>query len=188
MKKSFYFLSLLLLIISLPLSAKAESALGIGPVGNIFVVDSSPELDPGIGGQFYFDYRWSPQFSTQIGAMVTVQDGKGNNAGDNDIMLLGIPTFDLKFYLLSSPSRWDPYGFIGMGLYTLTEGSADNGTVAFGVGANLGLGCDYYISERFSVGLALVFRSIGLIDDVGGKNKGKALFPLSLTGGVAYHF
>jgi len=41
-------------------SAAGNFSVGLGPVGNVYVVDSNPELDPGIGGYVYFDYRWSP--------------------------------------------------------------------------------------------------------------------------------
>jgi hypothetical protein len=169
-------------------SSAGNYSVGIGPIGNIYVVDSNPELDLGVGGYLYFDYRWSPQFSTQFGVVVTTQDGTGISAGDNGIEFLGIPTFDLKFYILSEPSRWDPYGLIGMGVYAVSEGSRNNGTWALGIGANLGLGTDFYITERISVGLAAVFRSIGLIDSTSGANNGTALFPFSMMGNVAYHF
>jgi len=169
-------------------SAAGNYSVGLGPVGNVYVVDTNPELDPGIGGYVYFDYRWSPQFSTQFGVIVTTQDGTGISSGDNGIEFLGIPTFDLKFYILSEPSRWDPYGLIGMGVYATTEGSVNNGTWAVGIGANLGLGTDFYITEKWSVGLAFVFRSIGLITDTSGSNNGTALFPFSMMGNVAYHF
>ncbi|MFA4873964.1 MAG: outer membrane beta-barrel protein [bacterium] len=169
-------------------NAGGNFSVGIGPVGNIFVVESNPELSPGIGGYVYFDYRWSPQFSTQFGVLVTTEDGQGISSGDDGIEFLGIPTFDLKFYILSNPSRWDPYGLIGLGVYAVSEGSNKNGTFAIGVGADIGLGTDFYISERFSVGLAAIFRSIGLIDSTGGSNNGTALFPFSMMGNVAYHF
>lgn len=169
-------------------SSGGNFSVGIGPAGNVFVVDSNPELGPGVGGYLYFDYRWSPQFSTQFGVLVTTEDGTGPSRGDDNIGFLGIPTFDLKFYVLSNPSRWDPYGLIGMGVYALTEGSAVNGTKAVGVGASLGLGSDFYISERFSVGLAFVFRSIGLIDSTNAHYNGTALFPFSMMGNIAYHF
>lgn len=169
-------------------SAAGNFTIGLGPVGNVFIVDTLPELDPGVGGYLYFDYRWSPQFSTQFGVLVTTEDGTGRSNGDNGIEFLGIPTFDLKFYILSNPSRWDPYGLIGIGVYAITEGSADNGTKAVGVGANVGLGFDYYVSERFSIGLAAVFRSIGLIDSTGPGNNGTASFPFSMMGNMAYHF
>ncbi len=168
--------------------AGGNYSFGIGPVGNIFAIDANPEMDPGVGGYLFFDYRWSPQFSTQFGVMVTTEDGKGISAGDNGIEFLGIPTFDLKFYILSEPSRWDPYGLIGMGIYAVSEGSADNGTFAVGVGANLGIGTDFYLTERWSLGMTAIFRSIALIDSVGGGNKGKAIFPVSVMGNVAYHF
>ncbi len=193
MKKGLLILCAVISIATFSHTAMAESAagnftVGLGPVGNIYVVDSRPQLDPGVGGYVFFDYRWSPQFSTQFSVIVTTQDGTGISNGDNGIEFLGIPTFDLKFYLLSTPSRWDPYGLIGMGVYAVTEGTAKNGTTAVGIGANLGLGTDFYITERFSVGLSAIFRSIGLIDSVSGNNNGTALFPFSLMGNVAYHF
>jgi opacity protein-like surface antigen len=169
-------------------TAGGNYSVGLGPVGNIYVVDSNPELDPGVGGYLYFDYRWSPQFSTQFGVIVTTQDGTGISAGDGGIEFLGIPTFDLKFYIFSEPSRWDPYGLIGIGVYAVTEGSQNNGTWALGVGADIGIGTDFYITEKWSVGLAAIFRSIGLIDSTGGPNNGTALFPFSMMGNVAYHF
>ncbi len=186
-------LAALLLLAGLGRPAHAETAsgnytVGIGPFGNIYVVDSAPELSPGIGGYLFFDYRWSPQFSTQFGVMVGVQDGKGISSGDDNILFMGIPTFDLKFYILTNPSRWDPYGLIGVGFYAVTEGSADNGTTAFGIGADLGIGTDFYITERFSVGVSAIFRSIGLIDSTSGGRNGTALFPFSMQGNFAYHF
>lgn len=169
-------------------STAGNFSVGLGPAGSIFLVDSQPDMDPGYGGYVFFDYRWSPQFSTQVSILVTTQDGTGRNDGDNGIEFLGMPTFDLKFFLFSEPSRWDPYGLIGIGIYAISEGSADNGTVAVGMGADIGLGVDYYISERFSVGLSAIFRAMGLIDSVGGDDNGRAQFPLSLLGNVAYHF
>lgn len=170
-------------------TAAGNYSVGLGPVGNIFVVDSDPELDPGIGGYVYFDYRWSPQFSTQFSVIVTTEDGTGISAGDDGIEFLGIPTFDLKFYLFANKeTRWDPYGLIGVGFYALSEGTAGNGTLAFGIGADLGLGFDFYVSERFSLGFATVFRAIGFIDSIGGNKNGTSEFPVSLMANVAYHW
>ncbi|MFH0799258.1 MAG: outer membrane beta-barrel protein [Pseudomonadota bacterium] len=169
-------------------AAGGNFSVGAGPAGNIFVVDSTPELGQGVGGYLYFDYRWSPQFSTQFGVLLTTQDGTGPSNGDDGVILMGVPTFDLKFYILSNPSRWDPYGLIGMGIYAITKGSAGNGTRGVGIGADLGLGTDYYVSERFSVGLAGVFRSIGIITSMNAHNNGTALFPFTMMGNIAYHF
>jgi outer membrane protein W len=169
-------------------AAGGNFSVGGGPVGNVFIVDSNPDLNPGAGGYLFFDYRWSPQFSTQFGFMISDQDGTGISKGDDDILLMGFPTFDLKFYMLSNPSRWDPYALIGMGIYILTEGSVSNGTKAVGIGANLGLGFDYYVSEKLSLGLGAIFRSIGLIDSTNSTNNGTALFPFTMLGNIAYHF
>lgn len=191
MKRIFVLASIILMASISYAHAEASAgnfSVGLGPMGNVYVVDTNPELDPGVGGYIYFDYRWSPQFSTQFGVLVTDQDGTGISKGNNDIVLLGIPTFDLKFYILSTPNRWDPYALIGMGVYAIAEGSARSGGTAVGIGANLGLGTDYYVTEKFSFGLAAIFRSIGLIDSTTGPNNGKALFPFSMMGNVAYHF
>jgi len=188
MKKTIIVLSILFITL---VCAKAHAqyyTFGIGPVGNIFAVDTSPELDPGIGGLIFFDYRWSPQLSTQISIIVTTEDGKSANNGDDGIEFLGIPTFDIKYYLVSSVSRWDPYVLVGVGLYALSEGTRVDGTPAFGVGSNVGLGCDYYFNDRWSAGLTASFRSIALIDSTSGNNNGRAIFPVSLTGNIAYHF
>ena len=182
---------LLVVVVLMSVGTKAYAqyyTVGVGPVGNIFVVDSNPQLSPGIGGYLFFDYRWSPQLSTQISVMVTTEDGEGVSNGDNGIEFLGIPTFDIKYYLISSVSRWDPYLLVGVGVYAISEGSRDNGTMAVGVGANIGMGCDFYFNDRWSTGLTASFRSIGLIDSTKGTNNGKALFPVSLMGNVAYHF
>jgi outer membrane protein W len=177
-------------------AAAAESApgaagnfsFGIGPVGNIFVIDGSPELSPGVGGYLFFDYRWSPQFSTQFSVIVTTEDGKGISEGNDGIVWLGMPTFDLKFYILSEPSRWDPYGLIGVGGFAVTNGSKDDGTFAIGIGSDLGIGTDFYLTEKLSLGLTAMFRAIALIDSPSGKNQTKAIFPVSLMGNIAYHF
>ena len=163
-------------------------SFGLGPIGNIFVVDSNPELSPGVGGFVFFDYRWSPQFSTQFSFLISMEDGKGRSKGDDNIDFFGIPTFDLKFFVLSTPSRWDPYGLVGVGIFLINEGSQNNGTKAFGIGADLGLGTDFYITEKFSVGLTAIFRSIGFIDSTSSGQNGTSLFPLSLMGNLAYHF
>lgn len=162
-------------------------AIKFGPMGNIYIVDRDTQLDPGVGGFVAFDYRFHTNFSAEVGAFVSLQDGAGISEGDNNILFLGVPTFDLKYYFLAE-SRWDPYALLGFGFYVLTEGSTDNGTTAIGVGSNLGLGLDYYFTERISVGIAAIFRAVALIQSFSGEHNGSALFPFSMTGNVAFHF
>lgn len=180
---------LVVVLILLPVTMHAENfTFGLGPVGNIFIVDARPELGPGIGGHLYFDYRWSPQLSTQVTLIVTTEDGEGISNGDKGIEFLGIPSFDLKYYLLSSESHWDPYVMMGVGVYAISEGTTSNGTFAVGFGANVGLGLDYYLTEKWSIGGSASFRSIGLIDKTSGSNNGTAIFPFSMAGNVGFHF
>jgi len=162
-------------------------AIKFGPMGNIYIIDRDTELDPGIGGFLAFDYRFHANLSAEIGGSFAWQDGTGISAGDNNIFLIGAPTFDLKYYFLTS-SRWDPYALLGFGLFILTEGSNNNGSTAFGIGSNLGLGVDYYITEHVSVGVSAIFRAIALIQSFSGDHSGSALFPFSMIGSIGYHF
>ncbi len=187
MKKIVLCLTIVALLVAANASAE-NFTVGVGPVGNIFVVDTRPELNPGIGGQFFFDYRWSPQISTQFSVIVTTQNGKGISSGDDSIIFFGIPSIDLKYYLMSNESHWDPYLMVGVGFYLVSEGSQNNGSQGVGIGANAGLGCDYFLSEKWSVGASGSFRSIGLITSTTGSNNGTAVFPFTMTGYVGFHF
>jgi outer membrane protein W len=140
-----------------------------------------------VGGFVYFDYRFAPHFSTQFTFGISMQDGAGPNAGDNSLLLLPLPKFDLKYYVLESSSRIDPYMMVGLGLFLLTEGSRSDGSTAFGFGANAGLGVDVYFSPAVSANLAINFTSIGMVGHLGGNN-GSGLFPLTTSGGIGFHF
>lgn len=157
-------------------------AVGIGPAGNLYVTDRRPELDPGIGALVYFDYRWSPDLSTTATVMMLTQDGDDRDAGQNNIIFMGIPTFDIKYYWINNPSRWDPFASIGVGYYVVTHGSAGRG-IASGMGAQVGVGFDYYITSRLSFGISGAFRSIALL---GSGSSGS--FPLSFDGRFGFHF
>lgn len=163
-------------------SASGNYTIGIGPIGNFNFTNRRPEMSPGVGAIIYFDYRWSPELSTTASVMMLVEHGKDRDAGQNNIIFMGIPTFDIKYYFIRNPSRWDPYASVGIGYYVLTNGSIRRG-MASGLGAQLGGGVDYYISSRFSAGLAAQFRSIAML---GSGSTGN--FPLSLNGNFGFHF
>jgi len=181
--------SLLVLILSTPITLMAENfTLGIGPIGNIFVVDANPELGIGVGGQVFLDYRWSPRLSTQFSVLVSSQDGEGASNGDNGIEFLGIPTVDVKYYVTYNESHWDPYVLIGVGLYAVSEGTIANGTPAIGMGGNAGVGVDYYFNQKISAGFSGIFRSVGLIGGTSGANSGSGIFPFQMSGYLGWHF
>lgn len=159
-----------------------------GGMGNIYVVDARPQLDPGVGGYFAFDYRWAPELSTTFSVLVTTQDGTGISAGNNNILVFGIPTVDFKYYPIPEASHFDPFLMAGVGFYLVSDGSNGTGTQAAGMGAQAGLGCDFYFTQKLSFQAQGVFRSIALIDAVSGTNNGTAIFPFSLQGGLSYHF
>lgn len=175
-------------LLAAPVEARRGFAIGLGPLGNIYVIDTVPVMDPGIGGYTYFGYRFIEQLAFQAGFLITTQGGTNVSAADNGILFLGMPTLDLKYYFLTGEPAFDPYVSIGTGFYILTEGNISNDTGGVGVGANLGLGVDYYLSERISIGLEGVFRTIGIISDLGTPSNSRAIFPYSLMANIAFHF
>lgn len=189
MKKLIFVALLTLLSIPIhPAEARQGFAVGIGPVGNIYLIDTIPIMDPGIGGHVFFNYRFADQFAFETSFIITTQDGTNVSAGDNGMLFLGMPTFDFKYYFLKNDPRFDPFAAVGVGLYWLTEGSTGNSTGGLGLGAQLGLGFDFYITDRISTGFQGMFRSIGLITNFGTPSASTAIFPFSLQGNVAFHF
>lgn len=172
-----------------PIAVHAENmSVGIGPTGQFFLIDGNPQLGPGLGGHIFFDYRWAPQVSTQFTFHVTTENGKNGNAGDNDILFFTIPAITFKYYFIRDGGRFDPYGSLGVGLYMTSEGSRSDGTLAFGFGANAGLGFDCYLTPQLSAKLESTFHSIGMINALRGNNNGAGLFPITAAGSIAFHF
>jgi hypothetical protein len=186
------FLVLAAVLSSLLLAPRADArqgfAVGVGPAGNIYLIDTVPVMDPGIGGHVFFDYRFAEQFSFTTSFLITTQNGTNVSKGDNGMLFLGMPTFDFKYYFLKNDPKFDPYAAVGVGLYWLTEGSVGNSTGGVGLGAQLGLGFDYYFTDVVSAGFEGLFRSIGLITNFGTPSASTAIFPFSLLGNVAFHF
>jgi len=182
----------ILLVVALfrpePAEARRGFAIGLGPVGNFYTVNTIPIMKPGGGGYTYFDYRFSDELAFQVGFMITVQNGRNVSSGDNGIIFLGMPTIALKYFFLRGQPRFDPYLSLGTGLYILTEGSIGNDTGGVGVGTNLGAGFDFYVNNTISLGMETVFRTIGIISDFGTPSASAAIFPFTLTGNVAFHF
>lgn len=171
-----------------PALARQGFAIGMGPIGNIYLIDTIPVMDPGVGGHVFFNYRFAEQVSFETSFLMTTQDGTDVSANDGGILFFGMPTFDVKFYFLTGDPRFDPFVATGLGLYWVTEGSTGNSTGGIGLGAQLGLGFDYYFTDQVSAGFAGVFRSIALITNLGTPSASTAIFPYSLLGNVAFHF
>lgn len=189
MKKRILMLTAVSLLVAAPAAeARQGFAVGLGPIGNIYLIDTIPVMDPGIGGHVFFNYRFQEQFAFETSFLITTQGGANVSAGDNGILFLGMPTFDLKYYFLKDDPRFDPYVGVGLGLYWLTEGSVANSTGGLGLGAQLDVGVDFYLTSAISLGFEGVFRSIGLITNFGTPSASTAIFPYSLLGNVAFHF
>ncbi|MDO8462189.1 MAG: outer membrane beta-barrel protein [Deltaproteobacteria bacterium] len=162
--------------------------VGFGPIGNFYLIDTTPIMDPGIGGYVYFDYRFHPQVAFETSFFISSQDGTNISKGDGNILLLGIPTFDIKLYFREGNPSFDPYATTGIGVYILTEGTVANSTGGAGMGAQVGLGFDYYLTSMISLGMQGTFRSVSVISDFGTPSKSAAIFPYSVHGNVSFHF
>lgn len=192
MKKTRFLLLVFLGLLFIPNSLFARSSydktVGIMALGNVQLFDSAPLMDFGFGGGAFFDYRFNQRFSLTVDSWFTLHDGrKGSN--DNGFAFLGIPTTTLKLYILDNDvSRWDPYIGIGLGIYALTEGSVDNGTSGAGLGAQLEVGVNYYLSNAFSLGVSGVFRSVAIVSFDQDPTEALAIVPYTLMARIGYHF
>ncbi len=165
--------------------ARQGFSLGAMGLGNFFLTNGGPNLDIGPGGGLLFDYRFNQRWSIETDLFFSFHDGEGNNAGDNNMILLGVPSIELKFYLRGQEAKIDPYVLAGLGFYVLTEGSVKNNSGGFGLGGNIGIGSDFYVLDRLSLGIAIKFRPIALIQ---GNSASAGLINLGAIGNIAWHF
>jgi len=171
--------------------ARPEKKMTVGFIGlgNIQLVDTRTNLDPGPGGGAFFDYRFNQRFSLTVDAWASTHDGTGGSDGDDNLVLMGIPNFTIKMYFMDDESsKWDPYAGIGIGVYALTEGSVPNGSNGVGLGGRVDVGCDYHFTQLISAGFAGSFHSAGIISNLdGGNNSSQAIIPFTLAGRLGFH-
>jgi outer membrane protein with beta-barrel domain len=166
-------------------NAREGFSVGAQGLGNFFLTNGGPNLDIGPGGGLFFDYRFNQRWSIETDLFFSFHDGEGAFKGDNNMLLLGVPTVELKFYFRGHESSIDPYALAGLGVYVLTEGSINNNSSGFGLGGNIGLGSDFYVMPRLSLGVAVKFRPIALIQ---ANNASAGLINLGAIGSIAWHF
>lgn len=156
--------------------------------GSIPLVDTLPNVDLGIGGGAYFDYRMNQRFSVTLEAFAITQDGTSRSNGEGSIEFMGIPTVTFKIYFMDEGSKLDPYAGIGVGFFLLTEGNLSDSTGGAGLGAQVEVGLDYLLNDHLSVGVAGTFRSVGLITKLSGAANATTYMPYTLLGKIGYHF
>lgn len=190
--KKIIFLFVVFLLLSHVTHARPSKnkTLGVMGMGNIQLLNSIPQLDPGPGGGAYFDYRFNQRFAVMVDAWATTHDGGGPSENENSVQILGIPTFTIKLYFMDDEaSRFDPYAGIGIGAYALTEGNVENGSNGIGLGAHIDVGFDYQFTEVLSAGFSGVFRSTALIANLNSSgNNTLAMIPFSLVTRLGFHF
>ncbi len=184
MKKILLTLTLFIFTFSFAHAREGNSISLLG-VGNFFLTDSHPDLKIGPGGGLGIDFRFNQHWALNGDFFFSMHDGSGLSAADDSVWLLGIPSINMKFYPMAEESSIEPYISAGLGVYIVTEGDVSDNSGGVGVGAQLGIGADFYVTEKISLGLAAQFRSIGLIQ---GNSQSEALINFSMLGNVAFHF
>ncbi len=153
--------------------------------GNFQLTDTFPDLDIGGGGGVAFDYRFNQHWAIATSLSVFSHDGEGASRGDDGMLLLSVPNIDLKFYFFGSEHRIDPYATAGIGINVLTGGSRGDNSGGAGMGAQIGVGADFYLNNWFSLGILTQLHTVGLIRD---NSQSSALIFLRATGNFAFHF
>jgi hypothetical protein len=153
--------------------------------GNFQLTNTFPDLNTGAGGGVAFEYRFNQHWGLQTSLSVFSHDGEGVSQGDNGILLLSIPNIDLKFYFRKAEHNFDPYASAGIGIDVLTGGSQGDNSGGAGLGAQVGVGSDFYLMPWLSLGIATQFRTVGLIR---GQNQSSALIFLTALGNFTFHF
>ena len=178
-------IALSLLLFSLKTEARQGWSVGALGTGNFFLTRSNPDLQIGPGGGLFFEYRFNQRWGLETDFFISFHDGQNASSGDNNIYFLGVPTIELKFYMLSRETWIDPYVLVGLGVYVLTEGSISNNTAGAGLGGNIGLGVDFYVLKNLSIGLAAKFRPIAIIQ---ANSQSTGLINFGMAGNIAFHF
>lgn len=191
MRKILGLLSLVLALIiagSVQAASSFNKTIGGSIYGSVPLVDTLPNVDAGIGGGAYFDYRMNQRFSVTLEAFAITQDGTDRSNGEGSIEFMGIPTVTFKIYFLEEGTKMDPYAGIGVGFFLLTEGGIGDSTGGAGIGAQVEVGFDYLLTDHLSIGAAGTFRSVGLITKFSGAANATVYMPYTLQGKIGYHF
>lgn len=123
-------------------------------IGGDFDGTTMPTVDPGTGFGLVLGYHFNPQFGMELDWA-----GSGHNSEGADIGF-GEFSLNMKFSFLPEGSA-RPFLFAGIGAFTLGDSSLTLG----GTGYNLGLGIDFPVGEKNTIGLALI-RKIITYDEI----------------------
>lgn len=198
MKQNRLFLIITLFVILFTSSAQADDyytgvdeknkTIGGTIFGSIQLVDTTPVVDPGIGGGLFFDYRFNSRFSITLESFWITQDGTGRSQGEGSVEFLGIPTTTFKYYPIGNQYIVDPYFGIGIGFYALTEGKIKDNSFGMGLGAQIEIGMDYALTNQLSLGVGGTYRSIGMLNSLSGTANATTYMPYTLFGRIGYRF
>lgn len=173
--------------------------------GDTFLVGPSdiiiqPEIDGGFGFGIVAGYGFNNELSLELSYLVSSHDAEF--IGESVDVKYSVFNIDLKYSFLTSQAT-QPYLLVGVGFPKLVveDGSETRSFLPFrvgdaeytGVGWNLGVGVDHYVTPNVSIGAGATYRIVkydeaeGVVGsgEIGDSLKGNG-FGLML--GAAYHF
>lgn len=156
-----------------------------------------PEIDGGFGYGILAGYGFTPAWALELSYLASSHDAEFlGGSGDVKYSAFNI---DLKYSLLTSQAT-QPYFRVGIGFPKLV---VEDGSASFlgqvgdaeytGVGLNLGVGVDHYVTPHFSVGAGATYRIVEYDEAEGVVGSGKIDDNLDGDGfglmlSAAYHF
>ncbi|MBI5745738.1 MAG: outer membrane beta-barrel protein [Nitrospirae bacterium] len=163
-----------------------------------------PDIDGAFGVGLLFGYvthyGFAPDqlFAIEGSFLLSVHDAEFQ--GQRGTVDYSLVNFDLKYLFMTSKAI-EPYLLIGISLADLT---IENGAVSLttgkegdalltGVGLNLGIGLDYYLTKNISLGTGVIYRIISYdiaegVEDKSGIKDGFSGSGLGIILSTAYHF
>ena len=138
--------------------ARAGAYLGIqvpyNSIGGDFDGTTMPKVDSGAGLGLILGYSFDKQFALEID-----WSASGHNSEGADISFSEFSA-NMKFSFMPEQTA-RPFLFAGIGAFTL----GDDSLLFGGTGYNLGLGVDFQVGEKSTIGLALI-RKIITYDEI----------------------
>jgi len=144
----------------------AVSSLSIG-------MTSERNLEDGEGGALGLGYGFTDRFSLWLTLLGSEHNSDLPSAPKMDFGGLEL-SIQHKF---ETGSRWQPYGRIGGGVYSLKDKSTDVELV--GAGLTVGLGVDFFFSKHVGVGAELSFKKLDYFEESTPKPGGDFIRELS---------
>ncbi len=123
-----------------------------------FDMISERDLEEGEGGLVSLGYGMSDKSSIWLAIGGTEHRSGNEDAGT--ATQFGLVELQLE-HKFSAAERFQPYGKVGLGVYSLEPGDSRDGLL--GLGMSIGVGVDYFWSKHFGIGAEVTVKKLDYI-------------------------